>query len=55
MMLKSISALEDSKYSGKTVFMRVDFHVSIYNGSIGEDYRIRMNLPTIEYFSKTRC
>lgn len=51
-MLKSISALEDSKYSGKTVSMRVDFNVSIYNGSIGEDYRIRMSLPTIEYLSK---
>ena len=51
-MLKSISALEDSKYSGKTVLMRVDFNVSIYNGSIGEDYRIRMSLPTIEYLSK---
>jgi phosphoglycerate kinase len=51
-MLKTISALEDSKYSGKTVFMRIDFNVSIYNGSIDEDYRIRTSLPTIEYLSK---
>jgi phosphoglycerate kinase len=34
------------------VFVRVDFNVSIYNGCIGEDYRIRMSLPTIEYLSK---
>jgi phosphoglycerate kinase len=34
------------------VFVRVDFNVSINNGCIGEDYRIRMSLPTIEYLSK---
>ena len=51
-MLKNISALEDSKYFGKTVLVRVDFNVSIDDGSIGEDYRIRMSLPTIEYLSK---
>lgn len=51
-MLKNISALEDSKYFGKTVLVRVDFNVSINDGSIGEDYRIRMSLPTIEYLSK---
>lgn len=31
--------------------MRVDFNVSISNGTIGEDYRIRMTLPTIEYLT----
>ena len=51
-MLRSISAIEDSKYSGKTVLIRVDFNVSIIDGTIGEDYRIRMSLPTIEYLSK---
>jgi phosphoglycerate kinase len=34
------------------VFVRVDFNVTINNGCIGEDYRIRMSLPTIEYLSK---
>ncbi|MDQ5875582.1 MAG: phosphoglycerate kinase [Thermoproteota archaeon] len=34
------------------MFVRVDFNVSINNGCIGEDYRIRMSLPTIEYLSK---
>jgi phosphoglycerate kinase len=51
-MLKSISSIEDLKYFGKTILIRVDFNVSLNNGSIGEDYRIRMSLPTIEYLSK---
>ena len=51
-MLRSISAIEDSKYAGKIVLIRVDFNVSIINGTIGEDYRIRMSLPTIEYLSQ---
>jgi phosphoglycerate kinase len=33
------------------VLVRVDFNVSISNGTIGEDYRIRMTLPTIEYLT----
>ncbi|HET6807823.1 MAG TPA: phosphoglycerate kinase [Nitrososphaera sp.] len=44
--------MEDSQFEGKRVFVRVDFNVSINNGYIGEDYRIRMSLPTIEYLSK---
>jgi phosphoglycerate kinase len=44
--------MEDSQFDGKRVFVRVDFNVSISNGTIGEDYRIRMSLPTIEYLAK---
>jgi phosphoglycerate kinase len=44
--------VEDSQFDGKRVFVRVDFNVSISNGTIGEDYRIRMSLPTIEYLAK---
>jgi phosphoglycerate kinase len=44
--------LEDTRFDGKTVLVRVDFNVSINNGAIGEDYRIRMSLPTIEYLAK---
>jgi phosphoglycerate kinase len=50
--LRTLSDLEDSQFEGKRVFVRVDFNVSINNGYIGEDYRIRMSLPTIEYLSK---
>ncbi len=52
MAIRTISDLEDSKYVGKRVFVRVDFNVSISNGSVGEDYRIRMTIPTIEYLAK---
>lgn len=51
MSLRVISDLEESKFEGKQVFVRVDFNVSVNNGTIGEDYRIRMTLPTIEYLT----
>jgi phosphoglycerate kinase len=50
--LRTLSDLEDSQFDGKRVFVRVDFNVSINNGGIGEDYRIRMSIPTIEYLTK---
>jgi phosphoglycerate kinase len=50
--LRTLSDLEDSQFDDKRVFVRVDFNVSIHNGTIGEDYRIRMSLPTIEYLAK---
>jgi phosphoglycerate kinase len=50
--LRTLSDLEDSQFHGKRVFVRVDFNVSINNGAIGEDYRIRMSIPTIEYLAK---
>jgi phosphoglycerate kinase len=51
--LKTLSDLQDWQFGGKRVFVRVDFNVSINNnGAVGEDYRIRMTLPTIEYLAK---
>lgn len=52
MALKTLADMPDSQFDGKRVLVRVDFNVSISNGSVGEDYRIRMSLPTIEYLSK---
>src|SRR5919202_2996814 len=51
-MLNSFTDLDNSQFFGKVILMRVDFNVNIINGSIGEDYRIRMTLPTIEYLTK---
>jgi phosphoglycerate kinase len=50
--LRTLTDLEDSQFDGKRVFVRVDFNVTMANGTIGEDYRIRMSLPTIEYLAK---
>jgi phosphoglycerate kinase len=51
-LLRSISDLDDIHYYGKKVLIRVDFNVSINNGSVTEDYRIRSAIPTIEYLVK---
>lgn len=53
--MRFLPDLDDKEYEGKIAFVRVDFNVSIQNGNIGEDYRIRMSLPTIEYLSKRNC
>lgn len=45
-MLKDISQINIKE---KTVFIRVDFNISIKNGKILDDSRIRATLPTIEY------
>jgi phosphoglycerate kinase len=52
-MPATILDLNDLVYYGKKVLLRVDFNVSINDGGIiGEDYRIRMTIPTIEYLTK---
>jgi phosphoglycerate kinase len=52
-MPATILDLNDLVYYGKKVLLRVDFNVSINDGGIiGEDYRIRMTIPTLEYLTK---
>ncbi len=51
-MLKVISDFDSHQFKGKKILVRVDFNVSINNCCVGEDYRIRMTLPTIEYLTK---
>ena len=53
--MRFLQDLDDKEYEGKIALVRVDFNVSIRNGHIGEDYRIRMSLPTIEYLTKRNC
>lgn len=53
--MRFLQDLDDKEYEGKIAFVRVDFNVSIKNGHIGEDYRIRMSLPTIEYLTQRNC
>jgi phosphoglycerate kinase len=51
-VLRNIVDLSDAEIQGKKIFLRVDFNVSINNGAVGQDYRIRMAIPTIEYLVK---
>jgi len=51
-VLKNIVDLTDADIRGKKIFLRVDFNVSINNEIVGEDYRIRMSVPTIEYLEE---
>ncbi len=41
--------VKDINLKGKTVLLRADYNVPVQDGAIGDDYRIKQSLPTIEY------
>lgn len=48
--------VRDVDLHGKTVLVRVDYNVPIEkDGSIGDDYRIKKSLPTIQYLLDQNC
>ena len=51
----TLADLPDGYYAGKRAFVRVDFNVPIENGVVGEDYRIRRALGTIEYLTQRKA
>ena len=47
--------VRDIDVKGKKILMRVDFNVSLLNGKIEDDLRIKQTIPTIEYLLKQNC
>ncbi len=44
-----LPALHEGDFSGKRVFVRVDYNVPLQEGIIQDDRRIRASLPTLRY------
>lgn len=54
-MIPTFKKIRDCDVSGKIVFLRADMNVSIKNGKIIDDTRIRATIPTIEYLVKNKA
>jgi len=48
-MMKYLAELTEKKLCGKKVLLRVDFNVSVENGKILDDYKIKAHKETIDY------
>ena len=44
-----INSLKDVQLNGKRVILRADLDVPLENGKVGEDYRLKALLPTLNY------
>src|SRR4030042_5746608 len=44
--------LQDIDFKNKRVLVRTDFNVSLENGVVKDDFRIRLIIPTLEYILK---
>jgi len=47
--------LKEAELSGKRVLLRGDLDVPIKDGEVGEDYRIKALVPTLNYLLENRA
>lgn len=47
--------VRDIDLKGKRVLMRVDYNVPLKNGKVASDYRLAMNIPTLQYLLEQNC
>lgn len=50
-----MKTLKDIPVEGKTALVRADYNVPVSDGEIADDYRIRKNVPTLQYLLEQNC
>ncbi len=53
--MKRYLTIDDVDVAGKTVLVRSDLNVPIDDGLVGDDFRLRASLPTIQELRGARC